>query len=239
MALKLKVIGVISGKGGVGKTTMSTAIALNLAKKYRVGLLDIDVTGPNVPGALGIKEQPKIDKYIYPVQVNENLKMFSIGLILPREDHAVVWYGSQKIGAIEQSVYAVKWGKLDYLVVDTPPGTSDEILTAFEIFPMMNAVIVSTSQYLSLLDASRAIQMCKSRDIKILGLIENMKGVVCPKCGEFIPLGDDDSVATLAKKHKINYLGDVPLLPRKTPYDVAPYVEDITNKIVKMMGGLI
>ena len=230
--VNVKIVGVISGKGGVGKTTIATTLALNLSKKYKVGLLDIDITAPNVPGALGVDEQPKINKYLHPVQVNENLKMFSVGLILPREDHAVVWYGTQKVSAVEQSVYAVKWGKIDYLVVDTPPGTSDEILTAFELFPMMHAVIVSTPQYLSLIDASRAIQMCKSRDIDVIGIVENMKGVVCPKCGEFIPLGEDRSVETLAEQHGIRYLGGVPLMPRKTPYDIAPHVEEITKKVI-------
>jgi len=237
MGAKVKIIGVISGKGGVGKTTVATSIALNLSKKYKVGLLDIDITAPNVPGALGVKEKPKIDRYLHPVKVNENLKMFSVGLILPREDHAIVWYGTQKTGAVEQSVYAVKWGKIDYLVVDTPPGTSDEILTAFELFPMMHAVIVSTPQYLSILDAARAIQMCKSRDIDIVGLVENMKGVICPKCGEFIPLGDDRSVETLAEKHGVDYLGGIPLMPRKSVYEIAPLVEDITNKVLKKVGG--
>ena len=236
MVLKLKVIGVISGKGGVGKTTVAASIALNLSKKYKVGLLDIDVTAPNVPGLLGIKEMPKIDKYLHPVNVNENLKMFSIGLILPREDHAVVWFGNQKIGAVEQSVYAVKWGKIDYLVVDTPPGTSDEIITAFEMFPMMHAVIVSTPQYLSLLDASRAIQMCKSRNIDILGLVENMKGVICPKCGEFIPLGEDRSVETLAERNGVEYLGGIPLMPKKGVYDIAQYTEEITERILRRLG---
>lgn len=236
MTSKVKIIGVISGKGGVGKTTVAASIALNLAERKKVGLLDIDITAPNTPAAFGVKIKPKIDRYLHPVEINDNLKMFSVGLILPREDHAVVWYGSQKMSAVEQSVYAVKWGKIDYLVVDTPPGTSDEILTAFELFPMMKAVIVSTPQYLSILDAARAIQMCRSRDIDILGLVENMKGVVCPKCGTFIPLGEDDSVKTLAMLRDVRYLGSLPLMPKKNVFEISEHTKEITHSIMKLVG---
>lgn len=237
MSKKIKIIGVMSGKGGVGKTTIAASIAKLLSEKYTVGLLDVDITAPNIPGIFKIKEKPDINKYIHPVVINKRLKVFSVGLILPTEDQAVVWYGRQKTSAVEQSIYSVKWGGIDYLVVDTPPGTSDEIMTTLEMFPTMNAVVVSTPQYLSILDASRALQLCESRKIKVLGLIENMSGVVCPKCGTFIPLGDDGSVKRLANRYKVDYLGNVPFMPGKDINEIAEYIRPIIGNIIKKAGG--
>lgn len=202
---------VFSGKGGVGKTTVS----VNLAQAFQqsgktVGLLDADVTGPNVPKMLGIREdRPILSNYITPIRVN-GLKCISLAnLISP--DQAVVWRGPMRSKLITQFLSDVDWGKLDYLVADLPPGTGDEIMTITQQMNPDLAIIVTTPQELSLIDSIRAINMAKDIKIPQIALIENMSGLKCPDCGHHIDLFGTGGGQKQAKKLGVTFLGALPI----------------------------
>ena len=208
--VKHKIV-VFSGKGGVGKTTVSVnlAHALQLSEKT-VGILDADVTGPNVPKMLGIREdRPILSNYITPIRSN-GLKCVSLAsLISPTQ--AVVWRGPMRSKLITQFLGDVDWGKLDYLVADLPPGTGDEIMTITQQMKPDMAIIVTTPQELSLIDSVRAINMAKDIKIPNIGLIENMSGLKCPDCGHHLDLFGVGGGQKQAKKLGITFLGTLPI----------------------------
>jgi ATP-binding protein involved in chromosome partitioning len=214
--VKHKII-VLSGKGGVGKSTVAVNLATSLALEgKRVGLLDVDLHGPTVPQLLGLKEQPAVTEgdILLPVEVGENLRVMSIGFLLGETDGAVVWRGPMKAVAIEQFLGEVEWGELDYLIVDSPPGTGDEPLaTCQAIGKMDGAVIVTTPQETALNNVRRSIKFCELLDLKVLGVIENMAGFACPHCGETTNVFSTGGGATMAAKAGVPLLASVPLDP--------------------------
>ncbi len=191
------VIGVMSGKGGVGKSTVSTVIARKLAKKgYKVGVLDADVTGPSIPRLLGLKNK-KVEsngKYFIPVENNEGIKVISLNLLIDDENEPVIWRGPVIAGVIKQFWEEVLWGEIDYLVVDMPPGTGDVALTVMQTIPLSGIVMVSIPQDMVSMIVAKAINMAKKMDVNILGIVENMSYVTCPDCDKKIyPFGEYDS----------------------------------------------
>jgi ATP-binding protein involved in chromosome partitioning len=182
---------VMSGKGGVGKSSVAAYLALGLARRgHRVGLMDVDLHGPDIPRMLGIEGMFPMDPEgrISPHRYKDNLAVVSIECVLADRDTAVIWRGPLKHSAIKQFLTEVNWGSLDYLIIDAPPGTGDEPLSVAQTIPGVQAVIVTTPQEISAADVRKAINFCFQVKMPILGLVENMSGLVCPHCGGEIPL---------------------------------------------------
>lgn len=202
---------VFSGKGGVGKTTVSVNIAFGLCKTgYSTGILDADVTGPNVPKMVGISKQLNINNDRIVPHDKNGVKIVSMANILT-EDQAVIWRGPLRSKLLNQFMGDVEWGKLDYLIADLPPGTGDEILTMTQKMEPKMAIIVTTPQEVSLLDSKRAISMAKKMNIPIIGVIENMSGFICPQCGHQIDLFGSGGGRKQAKEMGIEFLGKIPI----------------------------
>jgi len=211
---------VLSGKGGVGKSTVAANLAVALARAGRkVGLLDIDVHGPSIPKLLGLENRQLAftGMEILPVNLpgpHGNLAVMSIAFLLDRLEDAVIWRGPRKYGMIRQFLKDVAWGPLDYLVVDSPPGTGDEPLSIAQLVGSpAGAVIVTTPQDLSISDVRRCISFCRALSLPIVGIIENMSGFVCPKCGSVTDLFKSGGGKALAEESGIALLGQIPLDP--------------------------
>ncbi|MCJ7488976.1 MAG: Mrp/NBP35 family ATP-binding protein, partial [Thermoplasmata archaeon] len=207
---------VMSGKGGVGKSTVAVNLAVSLAKKGKaVGILDADMHGPSVPKLLGMSNLPLTinDKErIVPFMVAPSLKVISIAFLLRDPDSPVIWRGPIKMGAIKQFLEEVEWGALDYLIIDLPPGTGDEPLSVAQLVPDPDgAVIVTTPQEVALISVRKSINFAKAVGLRPIGLIENMSGMKCPHCGKDIKLFNDGGAESTAKEHGIPLLGKLPL----------------------------
>ncbi len=225
------VILVLSGKGGVGKTTVAANLAYALSNHgYSTGLMDLDIHGPNIPKMLGIEDHRLASsdgKSIEPVRVTGTLSVVSMAFLLPEKNTPVVWRGPMKMTAIRQFLEDVNWGDLDYLVVDLPPGTGDEALTIAQLAPnIAGAVIVTTPQDMAVLDSSKAVLFVKNMGLKVLGVIENMSGLVCPHCGEEIDLFGTGGGEKAAEDLGVPYLGSIPLDPemRKAGDEGRPFI---------------
>jgi ATP-binding protein involved in chromosome partitioning len=207
------VVAVASGKGGVGKSTVATNLAVALAALgHKVGLLDADIYGPSQPRLMGITGRPTAtpdSKRLLPME-NYGVKCMSIGFLI-KEDTAMVWRGPMVIGALEQLLRDVEWGSLDVLIVDMPPGTGDTQLTMSQRVPLAGAVIVSTPQDIALLDARRGIAMFKKVEVPILGLVENMSTFICPNCGHESHIFAHGGAKAEAERLKVPFLGEIPL----------------------------
>jgi ATP-binding protein involved in chromosome partitioning len=208
---------VLSGKGGVGKSTIAVNLAVALAAVGRkVGLLDIDVHGPSVPKLLGVDGLPLhgTEEEIHPFAIGENLRIMSIGFLLRKDDDAVIWRGPMKFNLIKQFLRDVSWGDLDYLVVDSPPGTGDEPLSVAQLLGDVDgAVIVTTPQDVALLDVRKCINFCRQLSLPVIGVVENMSGFVCPKCGERTDIFKSGGGEKMAHDMKVPFLGKVPVDP--------------------------
>jgi ATP-binding protein involved in chromosome partitioning len=208
-------VAVASGKGGVGKTTVAVNVALALSKLgHKVGLLDADVYGPNVPLMLGTDETPRAvsDRRIIPVEAM-GLKMISMGLLSPG-DRPMIWRGPMLHSVIQQFLRSVEWGELDYLVVDLPPGTGDVQLTLIQTVPVTGAVIVTTPSVVALSDVRKAIEMFRQVNVEVLGVIENMSTFTCPHCGKAIDIFGHGEGARTAQEYGVPVLGEVEIDPR-------------------------
>jgi len=208
---------VMSGKGGVGKSTVAAYLAVGLAKKgFQVGLMDVDLHGPSIPRLLGLKgsiqSSAESNKGI-PLKYLPNMEVMSIEALLGDKDTATIWRGPLKIGVIKQFINDIAWSDLDYLVIDCPPGTGDEPLTIAQIIPDTKAVIVTTPQEISLSDVRKSINFCHQVNMQILGLVENMSGLTCPYCGKTIDLFKTNGGMLTAKKAGLTLLGSLPLEP--------------------------
>lgn len=214
--IKYKII-VLSGKGGVGKSTTAANLAVGLALQGKmVGLLDIDFHGPSIPKLLGLEQQKLLtdEDLLLPLEYNSSLKVMSLGLLLQSENDAVIWRGPMKMGAIKQLLKDVKWGALDYLIIDCPPGTGDEPLSSVQLLKNpTGAVVVTQPQDLSVSDVRRSIRFCEKLNLPVVGLIENMSGFVCPKCGEEVEIFKSGGGERLAQSMQVPFLGKIPIDP--------------------------
>jgi Mrp family chromosome partitioning ATPase len=204
---------VLSGKGGVGKTSTSVNLALALANKgFKVGIMDVDLHGPDVPRMLGLKGMLGLSKNnkLNPMSYSENLKAVSIESLTASKDDAIIWRGPLKYSAIRQFIGEVEWGELDFLIIDSPPGTGDEPLTVAQTIADARAIIVTTPQEVSLADVRKSINFCKAVKMEIFGLIENMSGFACPHCNEVIDLFGTGGGERTAKATEIQFLGSIP-----------------------------
>ena len=208
------IIAVGSGKGGVGKTTLAVNLAVALAKLgHKVGLLDADVYGPNVPLMLGISAQPKVaaDNRIQPLEVY-GLKVISVGFLNPG-DKPLIWRGPMLHSIIKQFLGSVDWGQLEYLVVDLPPGTGDVALSLIQTVPLTGAIVVSTPSDVSLQDARKAIEMFRQMKVDVVGMVENMSYFVCPHCNHEIDIFSRGGAEKTAAQFEVAFLGNVQLDP--------------------------
>ena len=204
---------VLSGKGGVGKSSVSANLAACLSKKgYKTGLMDVDVHGPSIAQMLGLTELLEIsqNQLLIPKQVNGNLKVVSVQALMQDKDQAIIWRGPAKTGMIKQFVSSVDWGELDFLIIDAPPGTGDEPLTVVQMIPEALGVIVTTPQEVALADIRKSISFCKTVHLKTLGIVENMAGFKCPHCNEPIDLFSSGGGVKTAKSSGLEFLGSLP-----------------------------
>jgi ATP-binding protein involved in chromosome partitioning len=215
--IKHKII-VLSGKGGVGKSTVSANLAFALSKKgYSVGLLDSDFHGPSIPKILGIenKKPAPTATGFDPVSVSPSLKVMSIGLLLEDNDSPVIWRGPLKMGVAKQFIGDVNWGELDYLIIDLPPGTGDEPLSIAQLIPNSDgAVIVTTPQDVALVSVRKSINFVKKMNMPVIGIIENMSGFICPYCKKSVDIFKTGGGLKAAREFQISFLGKVPIDPK-------------------------
>ncbi|MDH7594474.1 MAG: Mrp/NBP35 family ATP-binding protein [Methanomicrobiales archaeon] len=245
------VILVISGKGGVGKSTVSVNLAYALSSNgYRVALVDLDMHGPNIPKMLGIEDEKlqAIGDKIMPIWVTGNMAVISMALLLPDRDTPIIWRGPMKMVAIRQFLEDVDWGSLDYMVVDLPPGTGDEALTIAQIAPnVRGAVVVTTPQDVATLDARKAAHFVEKMGLKVLGIVENMSGFRCPHCNQEIDLFGTGGGRKAAEELRVPFLGSIPIDPdmRKAGDEGRPFIiaKGNTNPtwdhVNRVMEGLV
>lgn len=208
---------IMSGKGGVGKSSTTVNLAIALAKKgFKVGIIDVDLHGPDIPRMLGLKGMPKItaDGRLVPMDYNENLKVISIESLMPDKDEAVIWRGPVKFAAIRQFIGDVLWEDLDFLLIDAPPGTGDEPLTIAQQITDAKAIIVTTPQEVALADVRKSINFAHVVKMDIFGLVENMSGYTCPHCNEVVDLFGTGGGEKTAEDMEISFLGRIPFDPR-------------------------
>ena len=228
-----KVIGVMSGKGGVGKSTVSVLIAKQLrAQGYKVGILDADITGPSIPRLLGINK-PKLksgENFLYPVTTDDGIKVMSFNFLVEDENQPALWRGPIIASTVEQFWMEVFWDELDYLIIDMPPGTGDVALTVMQSIPITGLVMVSVPQDMVSMIVAKAVNMAKKMNINVLGLVQNMSYVSCPGCDEKIRLFDSENADEFFKDMDIKLLGEMPMIPGISHISTKGY-EDSSKEI--------
>ena len=228
---------IISGKGGVGKSTIAVNLAYGLAfLGKKVGILDIDIHGPSIAKMLGIEGRTlglsKISNRPMPVKVHDNLYAMTIATLIQDEDAPVIWRGPLKMGVIKQFLQDIEWPELDYLIVDSPPGTGDEPLSIVQILKKVDgSIIVSTPQDVAILDARKTIKFSEKLSVPVLGIIENMSGFTCPHCGKKIEIFQGKGVIKAANDFNVDILGKIPIDDKivKTSDAGKPYIYDYNS----------
>ena len=240
--VKHKIV-VMSGKGGVGKSTVAANLAVFLSNQgYKVGLLDVDVHGPSISGLFGLTglKLDVIEEQLQPHSFTENLKVVSIQGLLDDPDSPLIWRGPVKINMIRQFLSDVNWGPLDFLIIDSPPGTGDEPLTVAQTVTDCQAVIVTTPQEIALADVRKSIQFCQVVKMPVLGIIENMSGFVCPDCGSTHEIFKSGGGEKTALEANIPFLGKLPIDPGVvTAGDAGQAINSLTTRTKENMQGIV
>jgi len=211
-----KVIGVVSGKGGVGKSLVTSLMAVNMSRLgHKTAILDADVTGPSIPKAFGIKEKATANELgIFPVRTKTGIGTISVNNLLENDTDPVVWRGPIIAGTVKQFWTDVLWGDVDYMFVDMPPGTGDVPLTVFQSLPVDGIIVVSSPQELVSMIVAKAVKMAEMMNIPVLGLVENMSYLKCPDCGKEIPVFGESKAQQAAEEYGIELLGRIPIDPK-------------------------
>ncbi len=245
---------VLSGKGGVGKSSVSSNLAVSLAKKgFKTGLMDVDLHGPSIAQMFGITDMLDMaseeKQLLAPKKVMDNLYVVTIQALMQDKDQAVIWRGPAKTGMINQFIANVDWGELDFLIIDAPPGTGDEPISVAQAIPDAQGIIVTTPQEVALADIRKSISFCKTVKLKTLGIVENMSGFKCPHCNEAIELFNSGGGKATAEQFNLNFLGSIPfdlnvvksgdsgkpILMNETDSEFAKNFETIITNITKQL----
>ena len=253
--IKNKIL-VMSGKGGVGKSTVSTNLALGLANRgYKVGLMDVDLHGPDICRMLSltdkIPDRQNKNDLLPPMQYSENLKVISLEYLMENRDDPIIWRGPLKIQAIRQFIADMDWGELDYLVIDAPPGTGDEPLTVSSTIKDAHALVVTTPQEIALADVRKSLNFCNHVKMNVVGLVENMSGLVCPHCSKTVEIFKSGGGEKTAKDFDVPFLGKIPMDPKVVlgGDDGQPYLasvgdspavaafQELVDRVEKSMAG--
>ena len=235
------IVGVMSGRGGVGKSTMTTLIAKKLnSEGYRVGILDADITGPSIPRLMHIDNQTAYSDgdNIIPVTAPNGIKVISLNLIMDDESKPVIWRGPM-IGSVVQQFYSdVLWGDLDYLLIDMPPGTGDVALTVMKSIPIKGVVMVSMPQNLVSMIVSKAVNMAKQMNVPVIGIIENMSYIQCPNCSEKIKMFDDEGWDEFIKEHSLDMLAELPMSPEVVKLSTEG-IGEVSQELDEILAGIV
>ena len=233
------VVAVMSGKGGVGKSSVTALLATALRRRgFQVGVLDADITGPSIPRLFGVHHRPEVAEVgMFPPRSQTGIEIMSLNLLLEQEDDPVIWRGPLIGGAVKQFWTDVIWGDLDYLLVDLPPGTGDSPLTVMQILPLDGMIIVTSPQELANMVVRKAIKMAEKMQVPIIGLVENMSYAICPHCKERWELFGPGRGASVAEDSGIPFLGALPLDPELTTLCDAGAVEQYQGEVIAQMEG--
>ena len=236
-----KIVGIMSGKGGVGKSTVTALIANELAKKgYSVGILDADITGPSIPRLMGVKDAKAASdgKNIYPVINNNGIKVMSINLMMDDENEPVIWRGPILGGVVKQFYTDVIWGELDYLLIDMPPGTGDVALTVMQSLPINGTIMVSIPQDLVSMIVSKAVNMAKKMNIPVYGVVENMSYMECPDCGKKIKFFEGEGTKEFLDGLGLDLLAELPMC--KEIIDITQNgITETSEKLDEVLEGIV
>ena len=235
-----KVIAVVSGKGGVGKSLVTSLMAVNAQRRgFKAAVLDADITGPSIPKIFGINERPiNTEDALFPCESRNGTKIMSINLLMENPEDPVVWRGPVIAGAVTQFWTDVAWGDVDYMFVDMPPGTGDVPLTVFQSLPVDGIIVVSSPQSLVSLVVKKALNMANMMNIPIIGLIENMSYIKCPDCGKEIKLFGDSHIEDTAEEFGLDILAKIPIDPKTASLCDEGMIEDIAQDIIPAVDKL-
>ena len=235
-----KVFGVVSGKGGVGKSMVTSQLAVLMRRKgYNVGILDADVTGPSIPKAFGVHDRAMGDERgMLPVETDGGIQLMSVNLLLDNETDPVLWRGPVIGGVVTQFWTDVVWD-VDYLFVDMPPGTGDVALSVFQSLPLDGIIIVASPQELVSMVVEKAVKMAEMMNIPIVGVVENMSYLVCPDCGREIPLFGQGKTQAAAQAHSLKVLGRMPIDPKLAELTDAGRIEDFEGGWLDPLAGIL
>lgn len=235
------VVGVVSGKGGVGKSFVTASLANRMAAKgFKVGIMDADITGPSIPKMYGLKGAAHADDNgIYPMETRNGIKVMSVNLLLPTEETPVIWRGPILANMVKQFWTDVVWGDLDYLFVDMPPGTGDVPLTAFQSLPVEGVVIVTSPQDLVRMIVKKAYNMAEMMKVPVLGIVENYSYVICPDCGKQIKVFGESHIEDIAAELKVPVLGKMPIDKDYAGKADAGTFDEIVNDYIEAADGVM